>query len=205
MFFRFSAVFPFSIVRRFCSRAHLHPLTKKIKTNTKKIQKIPNFVCVVHKFMRHVRSKFQLIWTSEKLSAKKKIQGLQKSLLFTQCSDPICFFAESCSDVQISWNLERTSLIWIFLIFFSICFIFFLAGCRWAWHRVGFLGDIDEEATAMACWNKNFSVSPYLNHVWSDASKGQVRVCVTGSVGSLQILAVGVWFLYKMINALLSF
>ena len=46
----------------------------------------------------------------------------------------------------------------------------------------------------MACWNKVSPVSPYLDDVRSGAGEGPVRVCVPRSVGSLQILAVGVSF-----------
>ena len=52
--------------------------TKKIKTNTSKIQKIPNKICVVDNLMREARSKFQVIWTYEQLSAKKTNWGSVK-------------------------------------------------------------------------------------------------------------------------------
>lgn len=42
----------------------------------------------------------------------------------------------------------------------------------------------------MVCWNKVSPASTYLDNVRSSADKGPVRVCVVGSVGSLQILAV---------------
>ena len=46
------------------------PAQKKIQNNTRKIQKI-QFFWVVDNLMHEVRSKFQLIWTFWKLSAKK--------------------------------------------------------------------------------------------------------------------------------------
>ena len=53
------------------ARAHLLPLSKKFKKNTRKIQKIPNFFVVVDNLTREVRPKIQLIWLSEQLLAKK--------------------------------------------------------------------------------------------------------------------------------------
>lgn len=53
-----------------------------------------------------------------------------------------------------------------------------------------FPSGIDEAVAAMVCWNKVSPASTYLDNVRSSADKGPVRVCVVGSVGSLQILAV---------------
>ncbi|XBJ19953.1 hypothetical protein VPH35_010861 [Triticum aestivum] len=64
--------------------------------------------------------------------------------------------------------------------------LFFLGFC--------FSGGIDEVVATMACWNKVSPVSPYLDDFRFGAGEGPVRVCVPRSVGSLQILAVGVSF-----------
>ena len=55
----------FSPIIHLGARAQLLPVSKKFKTNTRKIQKIPNFFCVVDNLMREVRIKFQLIWIFE--------------------------------------------------------------------------------------------------------------------------------------------
>jgi hypothetical protein len=43
----------------------------------------------------------------------------------------------------------------------------------------------------MVRWNKLSHASPYLVGVWFGVRKGTLTVCVTGSVDSLQILAIG--------------
>ena len=64
-------------------------LTKKIKINTKKIQKIPNKIGVVDNLMREVRPNFQNIWTYVQLLAKKTNQTktVYEQYTFLQTSD----------------------------------------------------------------------------------------------------------------------
>ena len=129
------------------SAANLHPgssaptlkkIQKKILEKFKKFQ----FFMVVDNLTREVGPKIQLIWASEQLSAKKTKSGSVKmftvhALFLTR----FVFFAESYSDVQISWILGRTSrvklstttkkfgIFWFFLVFFLN---FLLSGSRWA-------------------------------------------------------------------------
>lgn len=46
----------------------------------------------------------------------------------------------------------------------------------------------------MACWNKVFLVIPYLDDIRSSGGEGFVRVCVSKSFGSLNILVIGLSF-----------
>ena len=73
-------------------------LTKKSKQILEKIKN--QFFCMVDDLMREVRSNFQIIWTSEQLSAKKTNFGSVKNVC---CSCTVLtrfvFFAESSSDV----------------------------------------------------------------------------------------------------------
>ena len=62
----------------FWAQAQLHPpLWKKSKQILENFKKFP-FFCVVDNLMREVRSNFQIIWTSEQLSAKKTNSGSVK-------------------------------------------------------------------------------------------------------------------------------
>ena len=46
-------------------------LNKKLKTNTRKIQKILKTFPMVENLMREVRPNFHMIWTTKQLSVKK--------------------------------------------------------------------------------------------------------------------------------------
>ena len=85
----------------------------KFKINTRKIQKVL-FFCMVDNLVREVHSKFAL----QISNYLDKWVGLGKKDKFEVCKKVYCsctvltwfvFFAESCSNVQMSCNLQRTS------------------------------------------------------------------------------------------------
>ena len=109
-------------------------LTKKIKINTRKIQKIPKKIWVVDNLMREVRSNFQNIWTSVQLSVKKTNR---RSV--TMCTVHILFWSDLSfllraaqkSKCFENWSVPHApnclppnffGIFWFFFIFLRIFF-----------------------------------------------------------------------------------
>ena len=75
-----------------CTRAHLHPRwRKKSKQILEKFKKF-QFFCVVDNLLRETRSKFQVIWIYEKLSAKETNWGSVKMFTIHVLFWPDLFF-----------------------------------------------------------------------------------------------------------------
>ena len=125
----------------------LHPsasaptLTKNHKQIIEKFKKIPIFLCCRQfdawgplQFSNHLD-----VWEAP---SKKDKLGVCKNV-YCSCTVLVrfVFFTESCSNVQMTWNLERASHIKLSTTqkrveIFWICFeffIIFLTRCRWAW------------------------------------------------------------------------
>lgn len=94
------------------------------------------------------------VWGALQVSTHLNIWAtLSKKDKFSICKKVYCshtvltrlvfFFAESCSDVQISWNLERTSRIQLSITHKKKSY-FFLTGCRWAWAPNWVFGQLED-------------------------------------------------------------
>ena len=111
--------------------------TRSRKKSQKIFKKII-FFCMVHNLVCEVRSKFQLIWTSEQLSAKKTNPGSVKmfsvyalfwlDLSFLLRAAQMCKWSKNCNGPQAINVLPCN----YFELFLNLLW-FFLTGCRWAW------------------------------------------------------------------------